>query len=76
MCRIVFIRVKTLCLYMYKVTNTGNVDLTAVSVSNPGIVDDCSMLGGLGAGNQVSCEGSYSLTWSEIDAGVKESEGT
>lgn len=57
-------------------TNTGNVDLIAVSVSNPGIVDDCSMLGGLGAGSEISCRGSYSLTWSEIDAGVKTNVGT
>lgn len=63
-------------LFLCKVTNTGNVDLTAVSVSNPGIVDDCSVLGELSVGSQVSCKGSYSLAWPEIEAGVKTSVGT
>ena len=57
-------------------TNTGNVDLTAVSVSSPGLVDDCSLLGALGVGSQVSCKGSYSLAWPEIEAGVKTNVGT
>lgn len=59
-----------------KVTSTGNVDLTEISVSSPGIVDDCSKLGALGAGSQVSCKGSYWLAWPEIEAGVKTSVGT
>lgn len=57
--------------YTDQVTNTGNVDLTTVSVSDITADHNCGVLGALVAGSNVSCTGSFSLTWSEINAGVK-----
>ncbi|CAM9842747.1 unnamed protein product, partial [Ectocarpus sp. 12 AP-2014] len=51
--------------------NIGNVDLTAITVWDATIEDDCGVVAGLGAGVQYTCTGSYSLTWADINSGSK-----
>jgi uncharacterized repeat protein (TIGR01451 family) len=60
--------------YSYTVTNTGNVDVTAISVSDPtaGSVDcDSLPAAGLAPGASVSCHAAalYKVTQSDVDAG-------
>lgn len=59
-------------IVLKQVMNTGNVDLTAVSVMDPTVVHSCGVLGDLGPGKQISCPGFYTLTWLEINAEMKE----
>lgn len=54
-----------------QVVNIGNVDLAAVTVSDPTVVLDCVVVAELGAGDEYTCTGSYSLTWPDIISGLK-----
>ena len=56
--------------YTLDVTNTGNVSLTNVDVTDPLITVDCGTFDGtLDVGESVQCTGSYTVTQSDIDAG-------
>ncbi len=63
--------------YTFDVTNTGNVSLSNVVVSDPLISDiDCgdgtATIGGMAPGATVECTGSYAIDQIDIDAGVKD----
>ncbi|CAN0149549.1 unnamed protein product [Ectocarpus sp. 12 AP-2014] len=62
--------------YVFTVRNIGNVDLTAITVWDATIEDDCGVVAGLGAGVQYTCTGSYSLTWADINSGSKLTSAT
>ena len=59
--------------YTFKVTNTGNVKLTGVKVTDPlpGIVlgAACATLGDLEAGASAQCTGTYTVLQSDLDHG-------
>ena len=55
-----------------QVTNTGNVDLTTITVSDPTVAHDCIVYAALGVGSVYTCSGSYSLTWPDIISEMKE----
>ncbi|MEE8522568.1 MAG: PQQ-dependent sugar dehydrogenase, partial [Thermoanaerobaculia bacterium] len=67
--------------YLFDVTNTGNVTLTDVTVSDP-MVSPVTCPGGapgtpdlipnLAPGATASCTGSYAITQADLDAGVKD----
>ncbi len=59
--------------YTLDVTNTGNVTLTNVDVTDPVITVDCGAFDGiLDPGESVQCTGSYVITQADIDAGHRE----
>ncbi len=59
--------------YTLDVTNTGNVTLTNVDVTDPVITVDCGAFDGiLDPGESVQCTGSYVVTQDDIDAGHRE----
>ncbi len=69
--------------YTFTVTNTGNVNLTDVSVSDPILSSiDCSgvttppQIAGLAVGASESCNGSYSITQADIDTGQRDNIAT
>lgn len=59
-----------------QVDNTGNVDLTAVTVSDPTILHDCIVHAELGVGEKYTCSGRYSLTWPDIVSELKQTTAT
>ena len=63
--------------YTLTVKNDGNVTLTGVTVSDPGITVDCAGFDGtLDVMESFDCSGSYSVTQADIDAGVKNNLAT
>ncbi len=63
--------------YAFEVTNTGNVTLTNLSISDPLIAGvDCGAATTLAPGASVTCTGSYALTAAEVDAGVVDNTAT
>jgi uncharacterized repeat protein (TIGR01451 family) len=66
--------------YTFEVTNTGNVTLTGVLVSDP-IVPSISCPSGnpipsMAPGDSQTCTGSYVLTQADVDAGVRDNTAT
>ncbi|CAM9655643.1 unnamed protein product, partial [Sphacelaria rigidula] len=57
------------------VANSGNVDLTQVTVQDPAVPNDCVMTE-LGVAVTMSCNGTYSLTWADIRAGTRSNTAT
>ena len=65
--------------YTYKVTNTGNVPLTSVTVTDPmpGLSAlDCNGVTTLNPGASATCTATYSTTQSNVDAGKITNTGT
>jgi uncharacterized repeat protein (TIGR01451 family) len=68
----------TLITYSYKVTNTGNVDLTAVSVTDPHVnlsAISCPS-SSLAPGISETCTATYTTTQADLDAGSVSNTGT
>ncbi len=66
--------------YSFKLTNSGNLTLTTIAVSDP-IVSPISCPSGnpvpsLAAGATETCTGSYTLTQADVDAGQKDNLAT
>ena len=49
--------------------NTGNVELTKVTVWNTTVADDCEVVDQLAVHGEFSCSGAYPLTWVDINSG-------
>ena len=63
--------------YEFEVTNSGNVTLNNLSISDPLIAGvDCGAATVLAPGASVTCTGSYTLTAAEVDAGVVDNTAT
>jgi len=64
--------------YSYKVTNTGNVTLTAVKVTDPmvGLSSVSCPSGSLAVGANETCTASYTTTQADVDAGSIVNTGT
>ncbi|CAM9848254.1 unnamed protein product, partial [Discosporangium mesarthrocarpum] len=60
-----------LIFYSYTIRNTGNVDLTRMSLSDADVNLDCNASTTLGASAQITCKGSYYLSWADIYAESK-----
>lgn len=63
-------------LDIYQVNNTGNVDLSNVSVVLAGVTHDCVDRDILEAGKTFKCTGTYSLSWTDIASGLLDSVAT
>ncbi len=69
--------------YTFEVTNTGNVTLTDITVSDPMIATvDCAgvttppQIASLAPAAMVTCTGSYTITQADVDAGQKDNTAT
>ncbi|MGV8848839.1 MAG: beta strand repeat-containing protein [Propionibacteriaceae bacterium] len=63
-------------LYTFVVTNTGNVTLTTVGVSDPKVGPVSCPVASLAPGSSTTCTKSYSLTQADVDAGVVNNTAT
>lgn len=54
-----------------QVRNTGNVDLSKITISDPTVLHNCTEVAVLGVGAEHTCSGSHSLTWPDIVSGLK-----
>jgi uncharacterized repeat protein (TIGR01451 family) len=68
----------TLITYSYLVTNTGNVDLTSVSVTDPhvGLSPISCLSASLAPGASETCTATYATTQADLDAGSISNTGT
>ena len=62
--------------YTFIVTNTGNVTLSPVSVSDPKVGAVSCPAGSLAAGASKTCTATYTLTQADVDAGVVNNTAT
>ena len=62
--------------YTFIVTNTGNVTLTSVSVTDPMVGAVSCPAGSLAPGAQRTCTATYILTQADVDAGVVDNTAT
>ena len=62
--------------YTFVVTNTGNVTLTSVGVTDPKVGAVSCPGGPLAAGAQRTCTATYALTQADVDAGVVDNTAT
>ena len=64
--------------YAFSVTNTGNVTLTNITLSDPGVTISGGPIATLavGASDTTTCTGSYTLTQADINAGTKDNTAT
>jgi len=62
--------------YTFIVTNTGNVSLTAVAVSDPKVGTVTCLVAALAPGASVTCTATYTLTQADVDAGVVNNSAT
>ena len=62
--------------YTFEVTNTGNVTLTSVSVSDPLVGAVTCPAGSLAPGASTTCTATYTITQADVDAGLVHNDAT